>query len=290
MQLLAFVLIYPFLWVVSLLPFRLLYALSDVMYIFLYRIFGYRKQTVMANLELAFPEKSHLERKRIARKFYHHLCDMILEAIKSMSIRMSDMKERFKFTNIELIHDLEKRNKSIAMMCAHYGSWEWIFILQAYTSHKTFAIYKRLNNKYFDAMVRKIRARYDSYLITTKEAVKVLTQNKEKGLLTINGFVADQSPKKRKAFHWNTFMGIEVPMYTGAEMLSKRLDLTVVFFSVKRVKRGFYETTFQTLTETPKDFDDYEITDQFTKLVEKQIYEAPEYYLWTHKRWKHRKE
>jgi KDO2-lipid IV(A) lauroyltransferase len=85
-------------------------------------------------------------------------------------------------------------------------------------------------------------------------------------------------------------MGIEVPMYTGAEMLSKRLDLTVVFFSVKRVKRGFYETTFQTLTETPKDFDDYEITDQFTKLVEKQIYEAPEYYLWTHKRWKHRKE
>ena len=196
MQLLAFVLIYPFLWVVSLLPFRLLYALSDVMYVFLYRIFGYRKQTVMANLELAFPEKSHLERKRIARKFYHHLCDMILEAIKSMSIRMSDMKERFKFTNIELIHDLEKRNKSIAMMCAHYGSWEWIFILQAYTSHKTFAIYKRLNNKYFDAMVRKIRARYDSYLITTKEAVKVLTENKEKGLLTINGFVADQSPKK----------------------------------------------------------------------------------------------
>ncbi len=290
MQLLAFVLIYPFLWVVSLLPFRLLYALSDVMYIFLYRIFGYRKQTVMANLELAFPEKTHLERKRIARKFYHHLCDMILEAIKSMSIRMSDMKERFKFTNIELIHDLEKRNKSIAMMCAHYGSWEWIFILQAYTSHKTFAIYKRLNNKYFDAMVRKIRARYDSYLITTKEAVKVLTQNKEKGLLTINGFVADQSPKKRKAFHWNTFMGIEVPMYTGAEMLSKKLDLTVVFFSVERVKRGFYETTFQTLTETPKDFDDYEITDQFTKLVEKQIYEAPEYYLWTHKRWKHRKE
>jgi KDO2-lipid IV(A) lauroyltransferase len=260
------------------------------MYVFLYRIFGYRKQTVMANLELAFPEKSHLERKRIARRFYHHLCDMILEAIKSMSIRMSDMKERFKFTNIELIHDLEKRNKSIAMMCAHYGSWEWIFILQAYTSHKTFAIYKRLNNKYFDAMVRKIRARYDSYLITTKEAVKVLTENKEKGLLTINGFVADQSPKKHKAFHWNAFMGIEVPMYTGAEMLSKRLDLTVVFFSVKRVKRGFYETTFQTLTETPKDFDDYEITDQFTKLVEKQIYEAPEYYLWTHKRWKHRKE
>ena len=179
---------------------------------------------------------------------------------------------------------------SIAMMCAHYGSWEWIFILQAYTSHKTFAIYKRLNNKYFDVMVRKIRARYDSYLITTKEAVKVLTENKEKGLLTLNGFVADQSPKKHKAFHWNAFMGIEVPMYTGAEMLSKKLDLTVVFFSVKRVKRGFYETTFKTLTETPKDFDDYEITDQFTKLVEKQIYDAPEYYLWTHKRWKHCKE
>ena len=289
MQLLAFVVIYPILWVTSMLPFRLLYGVSDGLYFILYRLVGYRKKTVSENLKLVFPEKSEAERKRIEKKFYHHLCDMILEAIKSMNIRKEDMKKRFKFTNIEIINDLEKRNKSITLMCAHYGSWEWIFILQAYTSHKTFAIYKRLNNKYFDRMIRKIRARYDSYLITTKETAAVLTENKKKGLLTINGFAADQSPKKNKAYHWNKFMGIDVPVHTGAEMLSKKLNLSVVFFSVKRVKRGFYETTFKTLTETPNNFEDYKITDQFIALVENQIYEAPEYYLWTHKRWKHRK-
>lgn len=289
MQLLAFVVIYPILWVTSMLPFRLLYGVSDGLYFILYRLIGYRKKTVSENLKLVFPEKSEAERKRIEKKFYHHLCDMILEAIKSMNIRKEDMKKRFKFTNIEIIKDFEKRNKSISLMCAHYGSWEWIFILQAYTSHKTFAIYKRLNNKYFDRMIRKIRARYDSYLITTKETAAVLTENKKKGLLTINGFAADQSPKKNKAYHWNKFMGIDVPVHTGAEMLSKKLDLSVVFFSVKRVKRGFYETTFKTLTEAPNNFEDYKITDQFIALVENQIYEAPEYYLWTHKRWKHRK-
>ena len=289
MQLLAFVVIYPILWVTSMLPFRLLYGVSDGLYFILYRLVGYRKKTVYENLKLVFPEKSEAERKRIEKKFYHHLCDMILEAIKSMNISEEDMKKRFKFTNIEIINDLEKRNKSISLMCAHYGSWEWIFILQAYTSHKTFAIYKRLNNKYFDRMIRKIRARYDSYLITTKETAAVLTENKKKGLLTINGFVADQSPKKNKAYHWSKFMGIDVPVHTGAEMLSKKLDLSVVFFSVKRVKRGFYETTFKTLTESPNNFEDYKITDQFIALVENQIYEAPEYYLWTHKRWKHRK-
>ncbi len=289
MQLLAFVLIYPLLWLVSILPFRLLYAVSDVLFFLLYHVVGYRKKTVEDNLKLVFPEKSDSERKQITKQFFRHLCDMILEAIKSMNISVEDMKARFKFTNIEVIQGYEKQQKSIALMCAHYGSWEWIFILQAYTSHLTFAIYKKLNNVYFDKLVRKIRARYDSYLITTKESIDVLTDNKKKGLMTINGFAADQTPKKEKAYHWNTFMGIEVPVHTGAEMLAKKLDMPVVFFSVKRIKRGFYETTFQTLAEHPNEFKDYEITDQFLKLVENQIHEAPQYYLWTHKRWKHRK-
>lgn len=289
MQLLAFVLIYPLLWFVSILPFRLLYAVSDVLYVVLYHIVGYRKQTVQENLKLVFPEKSEAERQLITKRFYHHLCDMILEAIKSMSISVEDMKARFKFTNIELIKEFEKQNKSIVLMCAHYGSWEWIFIIQTYVKFRGYAIYKRLNNSYFDKLVRGIRARYNSYLVTTKETIPTLIENKKKGVLTMNGFVSDQTPKKGKAYHWNTFMEIEVPVHTGAEMLAKKLDMPVIFFSVKRTKRGFYETTFQTLAEHPNDFKDYEITDQFLKLVEQQIHEEPQYYLWTHKRWKHRK-
>ncbi|CAI8193816.1 MAG: Lipid A biosynthesis lauroyltransferase [Formosa sp. Hel1_33_131] len=288
MQLLTYILIYPFLWLVSILPFRLLYAVSDALYVLMYHVFGYRTKTVKANLKLVFPEKSELEIKIITRKFYHHFCDMILESIKSMTISVESMKARFTFKNLEIIKDFEKQNKSIVLMCAHYGSWEWIFILQTYTSHRGYAIYKRLQNKYFDRLVKSIRARYNSYLITTKETFSVLEDAKKKGVLSLNGFASDQSPKKHKAHHWNEFMGINVPVHTGAEMLAKKLDMPVVFFSVKRKKRGYYEATFHTLAEDPNAFKDYEITDNFLKRVEAQIHEAPEYYLWTHKRWKHR--
>jgi len=288
MQLLAYILIYPILWFISILPFRLLYVVSDLLFILMYYVFRYRKQTVMNNLKLVFPEKSDQEIKIITKKFFHHFCDMILESIKSMNISLESMKARYTFKNLDIIKDFEKQNKSIVLMCAHYGSWEWIFILQTYTSHRGYGIYKRLQNKYFDRLVKSIRARYNSYLITTKETFSVLEEAKKNGILSMNGFASDQSPKKEKARYWNEFMGIKVPVHTGAEMLAKKLDMPVVFFAVERKKRGYYEATFQTLAEKPTDFKDYEITDKFLRLVEDQIHEAPEYYLWTHKRWKHR--
>lgn len=288
MQRLVYLIVYPLLWLVSILPFRLLYALSDGLFVLLYYVVGYRKKTVRENLQLVFPKKSNKEIKQISKKFYHHFCDMIVEAIKSMTISEEDLKKRYVFTNIDEIHKIEKQRKSIILMCAHYGSWEWIFIMNRYVNHKGYAVYKRLANKYFDALVKKIRARYDTQLITTKETVHKLGAAKLRGELTINGFVSDQSPKWHKAFYWQKFMGIKVPVYTGAEMLAKKLDMAVVFFHVRRKKRGFYETSFTTVTMNPKEYKDYEITDIFLKFVEDQIKEAPEYYLWTHKRWKHR--
>ncbi len=288
MQFIAYILIYPFLWLISILPFRLLYAFSDGLFVLLYYIIGYRRKTVKDNLDLVFPNKSEKEKKRITKAFYHHLCDMIVEAIKSMTISEKEMKKRFTFSNVEVINTIEKQNKSIVLMCAHYGSWEWIFILQTYVTSKGYAVYKRLANKHFDRLVKRIRARYNSYLITTKETVPILVDSKRKGELTISGFVSDQTPKPRKAFHWNEFLGITVPVHTGAEMLAKKLDMAVVFFGVKRLKRGYYETSFKTLAINPKEFENYKITDAFLKLVEEQIHEAPEYYLWTHKRWKYR--
>jgi KDO2-lipid IV(A) lauroyltransferase len=288
MQFLVYILVYPFLWLISILPFKLLYAFSDIIYLFVFRIFGYRKKTVKENLRLVFPDKDEKEIKRITKAFYHHLCDMIVESIKSLTITEAQMKKRFTFSNVELIQDIEKQNKSIVLMCAHYGSWEWIFILQTFVEYRGNAVYKKLANNYFDTLVKRIRAKYNSHLITTKEIVPTLIKQKKEGILSINGFVSDQSPKHYKAYHWNHFMGIKVPVHTGAEMLAKKLDMAVVFFKVKKLKRGFYETTFETLTLNPKDYKDYEITDLFLKRVEKQIHEAPEFYLWTHKRWKHR--
>lgn len=275
-------------WLISILPFRLLYLFSDGIYILIYHIIGYRKKTVKENLHLVFPDKSNKEIKTITKTFYHHLCDMIVESIKSMTISEAEMKKRFVIKNVDQILELEKENKSIVLMCGHYASWEWIFILQRYINHKGYAIYKRLANKYFDALVKRIRAKYNSYLITTKETFTVLMAAKKKGELTINGFAADQSPKHDKAFHWQEFMNIKVPVHTGAELLAKKLDMAVVFLKVKKLKRGYYEATIETITKTPREFKDYDITDIFLKRLEAQIYEAPEHYLWTHKRWKHR--
>lgn len=288
MQFLIYCLAYPLIWFISILPFRLLYMFSDVVFFFVYHVFGYRKKVVNDHLTMVFPEKSDAEIKTITLKFYHHFCDMLVEALKSLSITEKEMNERFKFTNIEEIRQYEKLNKSIMLMCGHYGSWEWIFILQKHVSHKGYAVYKKLQNPYFDALIKRIRAKYNSDLITTREAYHILNETTKRGELTINGFVADQTPTMGSARYWGEFLGVKVPIHIGAEVLAKKLDMAVVFFAVKRIKRGYYETTFHTITKDPNSFPDYQITDEYMKLVEKQIYEAPEYYLWTHKRWKHR--
>ena len=288
MQLLVYILVYPLLWFLSILPFRLLYVVSDGIYILLYRIIGYRKKVVTENLKLTFPDKAEKEIAAIRKKFYHHLCDMILEAVKSITISESEMKKRYVFTNVEEIHKLEKENKSVILFMGHYASWEWIFILQKHVNHKGYAVYKQLSNKYFDALVKRIRAKYDSHLITTKETFPILIRAKQNNQLTFNGFVFDQSPKADKALHWQDFMGVEVPVHVGAEILAKRLDMATLFLKVKKVKRGYYSATFMDIIKEPKTFENYEITDSALKRVEEQIHEAPEYYLWTHKRWKHR--
>lgn len=288
MQRLIYITVYPILWLISILPFPILYFLSDTIYILFYYIIGYRKKTVRYNLSITFPEKSVKERRAIEKKFFKHLCDITLESIKSMTIGEDELKKRYVFTNVEEIHKVESLNKSIILMCAHYASWEWIFILERYVNHKGYAVYKRLANKYFDGLVKRIRAKYNTHLITTKETLEILNKTQKAGELTINGFLSDQSPKHDKAFHWQYFMGIHVPVHTGAEMIAKKMDMAVVFFATKKIKRGYYETTFKTLATNPKEYPDYEITDLFIKLVEKQIKEEPAYYLWSHKRWKHK--
>lgn len=288
MQFIAYILIYPLLWIISILPFRLLYVISDILYAFVYYIIGYRKKTVKSNLRLVFPDKTEQEINTLSKKFFHHLCDMILESIKSLTVSEAEMIKRFKFKNMDEVNKLEKENRNIVLMCAHYANFEWIFIAQRFVSMQGYAVYKRLTNKYFDRLIKRKRAKYNTTLITTKETIPVLMQSIKSGEQSISGFVSDQSPRPNKAYHWNDFMGIKVPVHTGAEMLAKKLDTSVVFFGVKKIKRGYYETTFKTLALNAKDYKDYEITDMFLKLVEEQIYAAPEYYLWTHKRWKHK--
>ena len=289
MQFLVFILVYPFLWLISKLPFRIFYLVSDCLYVLVYYIIGYRKKVVRHNIAITLPLLTIETRLQIEKKSYRHLCDMLLETIKTMSISEKEMNKRFVFTNLELYQDLEKQKKSIALLCAHYASYEWVISMNKYITFEGFAIYKKINNHYFDKLVKDIRSRFKAILITTKETIPVIEKNISNNHLGIYGFASDQSPQESKAFHWTKFMGIETPVHTGAEMLTKRFDMNVIFLRVKKVKRGYYEATFETMFDNPKEVPNYQISDEFLKRVEKQIYEAPEFYLWTHKRWKHKR-
>lgn len=290
MQYLIYLLAYPIIWLISMLPFRLLYLFSDFVYIIVYRIIRYRKKTVRENLILALPHLSDQERLIVEKKFYHHMCDMFLEMVKTMNISKEEICKRFVFKNIDVYKELEKEGKSVAIICSHYASYEWIISMNYYSDFVAYGIYKQLKNPYFDKLVHKIRSRFKAKLITTKQTIPTIINNDKNKILALYGFASDQSPRLNSAFHWAKFMGIEVPVHTGAEMLSKRYNMNLVYLNTKKVKRGHYEATLEILSDNPKEVPNYELTDRFLKLLEEQIYEAPEFYLWTHKRWKYRRD
>lgn len=287
MQFLAYIIIYPFLWIISILPFRLLYVISNVLYLLLYYVVGYRKKVVTNNLKLVFPNKTKKEINLVRKNFYKHLSDMFLEMAKTMTISKNMLDKRFKLKNPEELKRLESLNKSIVLMYAHYASWEWSIAIQNHIHYHGLGIYKKLANSYFDKLVRDIRSKFNTKLINTKQAISTINQYELKGEKSVIAFISDQSPRLTNKVYWANFMGIDIPCFTGAERLAKKLDLTVAYLKISKLKRGYYEGEIITLAENPKTYNDYQITDLFLKEVEKQIYETPEYYFWTHKRWKH---
>jgi lauroyl/myristoyl acyltransferase len=289
MQLLIFIIAYPFLWFISILPFRLLYGISDGVYFLMYYVIGYRKKVVRANIALALPHLNQQERLLIEKKSYHHLCDMFLEMIKTMTISSAEMNKRFVVTNLEVMTELEKKEKSVMLIASHYASWEWLLSFNQKISLKGVGVYKKLANQHFDKLVRNIRSKYNTELVPTNKTISLIADNYRNNIQCIYGLASDQSPKIDRIFHWQSFMGVEVPVHTGPEMLAKKYDMNVVFAKVKKVKRGYYEMTIVPLSENAKSAPDFKITEAYIKEVEKQIQEAPEFYFWTHKRWKHRR-
>ncbi len=289
MQFLLYLIFYPILWIISILPFPLLYLVSDFIYVIVYYIIGYRKKTVRENLTLAFPNLSKEELLKIEKKSYHHLCDTFLEMIKTMTISREEISKRYVFTNIEVYLDLEKKGKSIALMCAHYASYEWAVSMNHHINFIGYGIYKKIANKYFDKLVRDIRSKFKAVLISTKETKSTIENNAKNNVLGVFGFASDQTPRFSQNLYWDSFLGIETPIHTGAETLAKRYDMNVIFLKGKKVKRGYYEASFEVLSEDVQSVPDFKISELFTRKVENQIKEAPEFYLWTHKRWKHKR-
>ncbi|KGL60615.1 lysophospholipid acyltransferase family protein [Polaribacter sp. Hel1_33_49] len=288
MQFLVFALTYPFIWLLSRLPMRILYIKSDIFFFLIYYVFRYRKNVVLENLRLAFPEKSEAERKKISKNFFKHFTDLFMESVKAFSISEKEILKRYTYKNPELVNDFTKQGKSIALVAAHQANWEWSISLPLVLEGKVNGAYTKLGNTYFEKAVRSSREKFGVSGYKTSETVKGMQRNfaeKTQGLYIL---LSDQSPQVHKTFYWSTFFGVKVPIHTGAEMLAKKFDLVVINYVTRKVKRGYYETEFQLITETPKEFDNYQITDKYLRLTERNVIQQPELYLWSHKRFKHR--
>ena len=286
MKRLAFILTYPLLLTVSRLPFWALYLLSDTLYILVYRILGYRKKVVRKNLALSGLATTTAESLRIEKKFYRYLCDLFLEAIKVNGMSKKEIMRRFVIKNPEVLSTFAKENKSVFMLIGHYGNFEWMLSLGYHVPHTPYAIYAPLENRYFDSYFKKVRSKHGSYQISRKRFSKEFTEMQRTNTLSVIGFAGDQSPQRKRKNYYHSFFGNEVPVFTGAERLGKEFDVPIVMGKIKRIKRGYYETTLSVLAENPTTVPDYQITNTYFKELENQIKEDPSVYFWTHNRFK----
>lgn len=288
MNLIVYILIYPIVWFISILPFRALYFISDFIYLIIYYIIGYRKKIVLANLKIALPEKSEKELERLSKTFYHHFTDILIEMVKSFTISKKQLAEHCIYTNLDLLDELQKDGKSIILVASHYGNWEWLFGLSSFINYKCYTAYTSVSNKYFNRKVLKSRGRFGYTLKQTGRLIAEIDDNYINNVQSMYGLISDQSPILKKTIYWSHFLGIKVPVHTGAEILAKKYDLNLVFLETKKIKRGYYENTFRLITKEPTKFPDFELTDILHRKIEKQILNQPEYYFWTHNRFKHK--
>jgi Kdo2-lipid IVA lauroyltransferase/acyltransferase len=287
MKAVIYYLLAPLIYLVSYLPFWWLYRLSDGMYLILYYLIGYRKQVVGKNLRNAFPETSEHERKTIERKYYRYLCDLIVETIKSLSITPKTLRKRLVFKNFEIFQRYYDQKRSIIIAMGHWGNWELggaRFAIEPV--HKLYVIYHPLKNVYFDKLVIKMRSRLGNGLYPMQQAIRSMIRDKAE--LTATAFIADQTPLPNDAF-WMEFMNQDTPVFTGTGKIANKMDYPVVYAGVKRIKRGYYEINLEDLVPNPTALNPFQIVELFTRRLEQDIKEMPETWLWSHRRWKHKR-
>ena len=288
MKFLTKFLITPLLIFISWLPFWLLYFISDLFYYILYYGIKYRRKIVRKNLELSKVAKSTKDLIRIEKKFYRHLTDVFFEMFKFYSISPEEMKKRFYIENPEIFYELEKKNKSVMFMTSHYGGFEWFLSINYHVPQLPFAVYTPLSNKSLDSLIKKFRLRHGSKLISRYKAGSYIKKQIKENKLFLYGMAADQSAQIRSITYWKEFLGVKVPVFTGSERIAKQHDIPVVFGKVVKIKRGYYKVVVDLISEFPNEYKNYQITDIYLKKLEKQIREIPEYYYWTHNRFKHK--
>lgn len=283
---------YAGMWLLALLPFRALYVVSDVFCFLMQHIVHYRRRVVRTNLRNSFPEKSETELREIERKFYHYICDYMLEEVKTLRMSFKELCRRMEYGNKEEFLTMIEKHGGIVLLIPHYANFEWIIGMGAimHSDDIPIQVYKPLHNKYLDQMFKRIRARFGGYNVpkhsTAREVIKLLRDGKRVAI----GLITDQSPNPNEAHHWTTFLHQETGFMDGAERIAKLFDFPVFYCELQKQGRGYCKVLFDLITETPKQTANGEITELFARRLEQTIRKEPSCWFWSHKRWKVKRE
>ena len=284
--------LYFYFWLHALLPLKILYILSDILFFPMFYIVRYRRKLGYQNMKDSFPEKSEKEIRRMEKAFYHQFCDYIVETIKLLHISDKETRKRVKFHNTEALQEIVDNGGSCLMLLGHYGNWEFVpsVTLWMRKGSVIFAqIYRPLKNKWFDRFFLKLRGRYHSECIAKQDTLRSILRYKSSGRPSITGFMADQTPSPANIHHWVNFLNHDTPVFTGVEKIAHKVGFSVFYFDVEKIKRGYYSVTIREISKNPKETEEFEITNKYMEMMETTILRAPEYWLWTHNRWKHKR-
>ena len=273
---------------ISKLPYPILYLFSNFVFFMIYRVVGYRKKVVLKNIKQSFPNKTDREHKKIMTDFYRHFCDLILESVKGFSLKKEEALKRFVLTNPEVADEFYAKGQDVIFVGGHYNNWEILAIsLGLQMKHIPMGIYKRLTDQFLDGKMKTSREKYRLKMCPTSDVKELMDANLGEPKGTI--FAIDQSPSNPNKSYWMNFLDQETAVLFGAEKYATEKNLAVIFCKIGKTKRGHYTGTFKLLCDNPTEQPYGAITQMGTKELEKDILEAPQYWLWSHKRWKHKR-
>jgi KDO2-lipid IV(A) lauroyltransferase len=277
----------------AILPLRVMYVFSDLVYYLVYYLARYRRALVKRNLDNSFPQKTPTEKTEITKAFYHHFCDYYFETVKLLHISDEEMKRRFVFNNIEIIDSYLKTNRPVILMLGHYGNWEWVTSITLWVKEKHTTIgqiYRPLKNKPFDRFFLNLRKRFHSVGFAKNDIYREIIKMRRANQNWLLGFIADQKPSANSLHYWTTFLNQDTPVIIGAERIAKQTNAVLCYLDITQVKRGYYEGNIKLISDCLPDEPEYAVTEQYMRLSEKTILRNPALWLWTHNRWKFKRE
>jgi KDO2-lipid IV(A) lauroyltransferase len=276
---------YLFVYPLSKLPLSILYLFSSFFAFLLIYVFPYRKKVILKNIENSFPNLTAREYQNFANKFYRHFADLLVEGIKNLNISKEELTKRLIVSNPELMQQLFDQGKNVILVSGHYNNWEWLISAQNFLfPHQAFGIGMPMTSKFWDQKVNEQRQRFGMKVVHSKNYKAAFESYKEKPIAILN--LSDQAPPDAEKSYWTTFLNQQTPVLFGTEFMANEYDFSVVFFAVRKIKRGYYELELELLTDNPKDLNYGGITEAHTRLLEEEINQNPEFWLWSHKRWK----